>query len=87
MKKAILFALLGGSLLTASPQSALATNGEHGSCLGVTASSVPPGTKDDIAQFITLVARASGTTHGALVSSFAHEKGACVEIQSVPPHP
>lgn len=49
-----------------------AGNPDHASCLGATASAVPPGTKDDVAHLITELAALQGTNHGGLVSGFAN---------------
>jgi hypothetical protein len=76
--------LLGG-LGTGGAQAA--GNPDHASCLGATASSVPPGTKDDVALFITALADSLGTNHGGLVSTFAHEQGLCTILPPIPPHP
>jgi ABC-type glycerol-3-phosphate transport system substrate-binding protein len=82
-------ALLSGTLGGLLPGSAQAAgNVEHASCLGATASSVAPGTKDDVALFITELANLEGTNHGDLVSAFAQEHtGVCVTIPPIPPHP
>jgi hypothetical protein len=84
--------LIGGLLLAgvvggAMPGAAAAANESQASCLGVSASGAVPGTKDDIALFITAAARASGTTHGAIVRGFAQQTGACITVPPVPPHP
>lgn len=63
-----------------------ATN-PNASCLGVGASGAVPGTKDDISQFINSLAQATGTTHGAVIQPFVHQKGACIVVPPVPPHP
>jgi hypothetical protein len=64
-----------------------AANPTQASCIGVGAPSVPPGTKDDVALFINFLAGLEGTTHGALVGEFVHQKGDCVTLPPVPPHP
>lgn len=87
MRRAFLVSLLAGSLLAAAPHAVLAANQNHASCIGVGASGVAPGTKDDIAEFINVLAVSTGTTHGALVEEFAQQKGACVVLPPVPPHP
>jgi hypothetical protein len=88
MRKLTTTLLLIVALFCGAHGSALAAaNREHGSCIGVGASSVEPGTKDDVALFINQLAEASGTTHGALVRTFAQQKGACVVLPPVPPHP
>jgi hypothetical protein len=80
--------LLSSTLAGLAPHAAHAAgNPDHASCLGATASSVAPGIKDDVALFITYLAGLQGTTHGDLVSSFAHETGLCVTLPSIPPHP
>jgi hypothetical protein len=80
--------LLSGTLGSLAPHAAFAAgNPDHASCLGATASSVPPGTKDDVALLITELATQEGTTHGALVSSFAQQTGLCVSLPPIPPHP
>ena len=79
--------LLAACLLGASGSASAAGNPEHASCLGATASSVPPGTKDDVSHYITDLATLAGTNHGALVSTFAHETGLCTTLPPIPPHP
>jgi hypothetical protein len=81
--------LLSGAGVSLLPRSAHAAgNIAHASCLGATASSVAPGTKDDVALFITYVATLEGTNHGGLVSGYATEHtGVCVTIPPLPPHP
>jgi hypothetical protein len=71
-----------------APRTGLAAgNPDHASCLGATASSVTPGTKDDVALHITMLAQALGTNYDGLVSTFAHETGLCTTLHPIPPHP
>jgi hypothetical protein len=79
--------LIIGLTLTLVAPAAAAANDTQASCLGVGASGVAPGTKDDVALFITQAAEAAGTNHGQVVSSFAQQKGACIALPPVPPHP
>lgn len=87
MRRIGMVLLLAGSLLMGLVASASAANAENASCIGVGASGVEPGTKDDIAQFINVLADQLDTTHGALVKGFAQQKGECVNLPPVPPHP
>jgi hypothetical protein len=87
MRRLLTILLLFGTLLLSVVGSAQAANADQASCLGVTASSVDPGTKDDVALTITAIAEANGTTHGQLVQGFAHQTGACVILPPIPPHP
>lgn len=88
MRRLLLIPVLALALFVGSPHATLAAgNPDHASCLGATASSVPPGTKDDVALFITELAGLLGTNHGGLVSTFAHETGLCISLPPVPPHP
>jgi hypothetical protein len=64
-------------LLLASAGSAFAEANDGASCLGQSASAVPPGSKDDLAHLITTIARAEGTNHGQIVKDFAHQHEGC----------
>jgi hypothetical protein len=75
-RKQLLAGIVAGMLLIGSGNAALAAS-DQASCLGQSASAVPPGTKDDVAHLITDIAHASGTNHGGLVSTFAHQKTNC----------
>ena len=88
MQRLLLIPVLALALSVGTPRATLAAgNPDHASCLGATASSVPPGTKDDVSLFITQLAALFGTNHGGLVSTFAHETGLCTSLPPVPPHP
>lgn len=88
MRRLLLIPVLALALSVGVPRTALAAgNPDHASCLGATASSVPPGTKDDVSLLITKLAGVLGTNHGGLVSTFAHETGLCTSLPFVPPHP
>jgi hypothetical protein len=87
MRRSIGALLLASALLLGIVVPASAAHPEHASCLGVGASGVEPGTKDDVAIFINDLADATESTHGQLVKPFAQQKGNCVVLPPVPPHP
>jgi hypothetical protein len=87
MRRLLAAILLAGALAAGAVGPALAAASDQASCLGQGASGAQPGTKDDVAQYITAAARASGTTHGAIVSGFAQQHSGCPAIPPVPPHP
>ncbi len=88
MRRVSIVVLLVLVLVLALAGSALAAaSDEHASCLGVGASSVAPGTADDVALFINTLANPPLVTHGTLVVPFAQQKGECVALPPVPPHP
>jgi hypothetical protein len=88
MRRLLVIPALAVIVAVGTPRAGFAAgNPDHASCLGATASSVQPGTKDDVALYITVLAQALGTNHGGLVSTFAHETGLCTTLPSIPPHP
>jgi hypothetical protein len=88
MRRLLLVPALALAIAVGTPRTGLAAGDpDHASCLGATASSVTPGTKDDAALYITVLAQALGTNHGGLVSTFAHETGLCTTLPPIPPHP
>jgi hypothetical protein len=77
VRKLIVTLGLASVVLLGSTGSALAEANDGASCLGQSASAVPPGSKDDVAHLITTIARAEGTNHGQVVKGFAHQHSGC----------